>query len=208
MVDWPAVLLVLTIYIPGVILPGPNMIAVSHWAISVSRKHALMLVAGIVLVNIFWATSAILGLGAIFKLFPWAALLVKSVGALYLVWFGIRLIRNSKNELAKGKEPASKSLRSAFFNGVSVNLANPKSIAFYAAVFSAAAPEQVSFLTLLAMLAVVVTIASLWYGSVAIVFSKTQVSNAFQKVKVYFDRACGTVIIVLGLKQALATSSL
>jgi arginine exporter protein ArgO len=50
------------------------------------------LVAGIVLVNLFWATCAIAGIGVVFAAFPWAALIVKVLGAAYLMWFGFRLL--------------------------------------------------------------------------------------------------------------------
>ena len=118
MIDWPAVLVVFTIYIAGVVIPGPNFVAVTHTAISSTRKHALALVAGIVLVNLFWASSAIIGLGVVFKLFPWVAFFAKAIGALYLIWFGVRLIIRAKINSASTNQVAKQSVKSAFINGV------------------------------------------------------------------------------------------
>ena len=92
MIDMQAVLAVFTVYIVGVVIPGPNFVAVAHKAVSARRSEAFALVAGIVLVNLFWASSALLGVGIIFALFPWLALAVKVAGAGYLLWFGYRLI--------------------------------------------------------------------------------------------------------------------
>lgn len=100
MVNWPAVTAVFSVYCAGVIIPGPNFVAVAHKAVSATTAHALMLVGGIVVVNLFWATCAILGIGAVFSLLPWLAFVVKCLGAGYLVWFGMRLI------FASGKPPA------------------------------------------------------------------------------------------------------
>ena len=207
MVDWNSVFVVFSIYIAGVIIPGPNFVAVTHEAVSSSRRHALALVAGIVVVNIFWASSALLGLSAVFKLFPWLALLVKVLGSVYLIWFGVQLIKNAKKSEMGSRLTKNSSTRASFRTGLIVNIANPKSIAFYAAVFSAAAPPSVNFSTLLAMVCVVLVIASTWYGTVAILFSSPAVSKVFQSLKVWFDRFCGTTIVMLGLKQAFNSSS-
>ena len=82
MIDMQAVLAVFTVYIVGVVIPGPNFVAVAHKAVSARRSEAFALVAGIVLVNLFWASSALLGVGIIFALFPWLAL-AKVAGAGY-----------------------------------------------------------------------------------------------------------------------------
>ena len=92
MIDMSAVLAVFTVYIVGVVIPGPNFVAVAHKAVSARRTEAFALVAGIVLVNLFWASSALLGIGVVFALFPWLAMAIKVAGAGYLMWFGYRLI--------------------------------------------------------------------------------------------------------------------
>lgn len=91
MIDMQAVLAVFTVYIVGVVIPGPNFVAVAHKAVSARRSEAFALVAGIVLVNLFWASSALLGVGIIFALFLVGAS-GKVAGAGYLLWFGYRLI--------------------------------------------------------------------------------------------------------------------
>jgi threonine/homoserine/homoserine lactone efflux protein len=69
-IDSSAVLGVLSVYVAGVVIPGPNFVAVAHKAASTTRTEALAVVAGIVLVNLFWASCAILGVGIVFAAFP------------------------------------------------------------------------------------------------------------------------------------------
>ena len=95
MIDGSAVLGVFSVYVAGVVIPGPNFVAVAHKAASATRVEALAMVGGIVLVNLFWASCAILGVGIVFTAFPWLALAVKVAGAGYLIWFGGRLIVNA-----------------------------------------------------------------------------------------------------------------
>jgi threonine/homoserine/homoserine lactone efflux protein len=94
-IDGSAVVGVFSVYIAGVVSPGPNFVAVAHKAASATRIEALAMVAGIVLVNLFWASCAILGVGIVFATFPWLALVVRIAGACYLLWFGGRLIFNA-----------------------------------------------------------------------------------------------------------------
>lgn len=183
MIDMPAVLAVFTVYIVGVVIPGPNFVAVAHKAVSARRSEAFALVAGIVLVNLFWASSALLGIGIIFALFPWLALAVKVAGAGYLLWFGYRLIAQAAPSSAPSTVTGKSGFRVAFLQGIATNIANPKSIAFYAAVFSSAAPAHVSTPTFLAMLLEVAVIASLWYGLVALVLSHAPVAGAYRRSK-------------------------
>ena len=208
MIEWNSVVIVFSVYVAGVVIPGPNFVAVAHEAISNTRKHALVLVSGIVLVNLFWAASALLGMSAVFTLFPWLALLVKFTGATYLVWFGLMLIRNANaGSSVANSDYVRTNLFVAFKKGVAVNIANPKSIAFYAAVFSAAAPKSINLATLLAMLAVVLLIAFVWYGSVALLLSSPRISKAFVRIKGWFNKICGSTIILLGIRQAFGSAS-
>jgi threonine/homoserine/homoserine lactone efflux protein len=204
MIDFSAVAAVFSVYVVGVVIPGPNFVAVAHKSVSATRPDAFALVAGIVVGNLFWATCAILGVGVVFAIFPWIAIGVKLAGAGYLIWFGLRLIMSAGTRpMAVQKPSASSSFGSAFMQGVATNIANPKSIAFYAAVFSTAAPAHVSAPTFLAMLATVGVVASCWYGGVALFLSHEAVSGAYRRAQKWIDRACGAVIVALGIRQAL-----
>lgn len=204
MIDSSAVLGVLSVYVAGVVIPGPNFVAVAHKAASTTRTEALAVVAGIVLVNLFWASCAILGVGIVFAAFPWLAFAVKIAGAAYLIWFGGRLIfkASAGNSQQIAQAPGG-SLRQAFAQGFATNIANPKSVAFFAAVFSSAAPPHESAGTFLAMLGMVFVVASSWYGFVALTLSHARIASAYRRSKAWVDRVCGGVIIALGVRQLI-----
>lgn len=202
MLDSTAVLTVFWVYLAGVVIPGPNFVAVVHKAVAATRSEALALVAGIVTVNLLWSGCAITGLGLVFAAFPWAALIVKILGAAYLMWFGVRLIVNGgKHPDSKADKGSVRSVRKSFWQGVVTNIGNPKSIAFYAAVFSAAAPAHVSVSTFASMLAVVVVVSLIWYGLVALALSQSRIASAYRKARKVIDRLCGGLILGLGLRQ-------
>ncbi|MCI3204256.1 MULTISPECIES: LysE family translocator [Pandoraea] len=204
MVDWSAVVTVFSVYMASAVIPGPNFVAITHKAVTGKRSDTFALVAGIVMVNLFWATCAMLGVGAVFAIFPWLAVGVRIAGAAYLIWFGLRLVMSARATPAEaGHPPKAPRFRAAFLQGIATNIANPKSIAFYAAVFSSAVPAHVSTQTFFAMLATVGTAATCWYGAVALVLSHAAIAAAYRRAKAWIDLTCGGLMIALGIRQAL-----
>ena len=117
MINSSAVATVFTVYAVGVVIPGPNFVAVVHRAVSGTRSDALALVAGIVAVNLFWATCAILGIGVIFKDFPVARCRRQACGCglSRLVWAAAHCKGSSKRHhrsAASGSPAVSRSVSS------------------------------------------------------------------------------------------------
>jgi threonine/homoserine/homoserine lactone efflux protein len=204
MLDTTAIFSAAAVCLAGVMSPGPNFVAVSHRAISSSRAEALAMVFGIAMVNTLWATLALFGLSVLIATLPWLAWSIKVLGATYLVWFGIQLLRRSGQPLRPRELAASgTTFRSALRDGIVTNLANPKSMAFYASVFSGAVPANASAETLLAMVAMVGVIAILWYGGVALALSAERMAELYRRGKKIIERTCGLFLILLGGRQAL-----
>jgi threonine/homoserine/homoserine lactone efflux protein len=203
-IDSSAVLAVFSVYVAGVVIPGPNFVAVAHKAVSSTRTEALAVVAGIVLVSLCWATCAILGVGIVFAAFPWMALVVKIAGAAYLMWFGCRLIVKARaSESGMAQAGVTGGLRKAFVQGFATNITNPKSVAFFAAIFASATPAHMSPVTFAAMLAMVAVVATTWYGFVALVLSHGGIASAYRGYRAWIDRGCGGLIVALGIRQLL-----
>lgn len=204
MFDTAAVFSAAIVCLAGVMSPGPNFVAVTHRAISSSRMEAVAMVLGIAMVNTLWATMALFGLSLLIATAPCLFWSIKIMGAAYLVWFGIQLLRRSDSPIPSGQAKASgTTFRLALRDGIVTNLANPKSMAFYASVFSGAVPTDASAETLLAMVVMVGAIAVLWYGSVALTLSAERMADLYRKGKLIIERSCGLFLILLGTRQGL-----
>lgn len=204
MLDTVAVLSAAVVCLAGVMSPGPNFVAVTHRAISSSRHEAVAMVFGIALVNTLWATMALFGLSLLVTTLPWLFWSIKLMGAAYLVWFGIQLLKRSGQPLKSREVSISVStFPSALRDGVATNLANPKSMAFYASVFSGAVPADASMETLFAMVVMVGVIAVLWYGCVALALSMDRMAKLYRQGKTMIERTCGVFLILLGGRQGL-----
>jgi len=204
MLDTTAVLSAAVVCLAGVMSPGPNFVAVTHRAVSSSRVEAVTMVFGIAMVNALWAAMALFGLSVLVTSLPWLFWSIKLMGAAYLVWFGFQLLKRSSQPLKPRELLASaSSFPSALRDGIATNLANPKSMAFYASVFSGAVPANASMETLLAMIVMVGVISVLWYGIVALVLSADRMANFYRQGKTVVERTCGLFLILLGGRQGL-----
>jgi len=115
--------------------PGPGNLLVISYSIRYEKGEAFLLILGILAGLFTLSTVAITGVGALLAksemLFRW----VQLAGAAYILYLGISLFRTPS--IPNQSEPgSSKSGRFRFFfDGIVVAVANPKSIAFFAALF-------------------------------------------------------------------------
>jgi len=203
-----AVAIVAAIAGVGIVSPGPDFIAVTYASVTGSRRQAAAVAAGVVLGNGVWAGAALLGVGALFALFPSLFVAIKTIGALYLLWLGSRLLRSARLPLpAAGSSSTSRSFVSAFSKGLSTTMANPKAAIYYASALSTAAPAAASWWLLAAMLASVIVVAALWFTFVVQVLTRPRAAAAFRRFKVYFESLFGVLLVSFGLRQLLGRAT-
>ncbi|KZM47445.1 LysE family translocator [Labrenzia sp. OB1] len=113
-------------------IPGPTVMLVVSYALTQGRKSALASVLGVGLGDATAATASLLGLGAILAASTTAFAALKWIGAIYLIWLGIRMWRSRPVALGAHKVadiPAWKIFWHAYF----VTALNPKGIVFFMA---------------------------------------------------------------------------
>jgi threonine/homoserine/homoserine lactone efflux protein len=115
------------------IIPGPTILLVISQAVTHGRRSVVPLVIGVFLGDFTAMTLSLLGLGALMSASAALFTIFKWVGALYLIYLGVKLWKlNSENNSVqyKAKNTSARSLlRSSFI----VTALNPKGIAFFVA---------------------------------------------------------------------------
>lgn len=189
----------------GILSPGPDFIAVSYASITGSRRDAVAVAAGVVVGNGIWAGAALLGVGTLFALFPSIFMTIKTLGAIYICWLGLQLLRNARKPFPAGVPGAmSGSLSARFSKGLSTTMSNPKAAIYYASALSSAAPAAAGFTLLAGMLMAVIFVASVWFAVVVYVLSTPKAAAVFRRFKVYFESLFGVVLVSFGLRQMTA----
>ena len=120
--------------------PGPAVLMAISNSLSVGPRRAMVGSLGnaIGLLAVSAATTA--GLGVLLSTSAQAFLVVKLMGACYLVWLGVKQWRQgARMSMANGDaaaaEVAGLSRRALFLRGIMVALTNPKAILFFTALF-------------------------------------------------------------------------
>ena len=126
--------------IVGVLLaqvtPGPNMMAVSSYALGAGRRAGVLVAAGVASGVFVWAVSFAFGIGAILKMFPATLVAMKLIGGLYLLFMAARAIRSAFRPASGGaaRAVARSSGTRAYLVGVLVVLTNPKAALMWVAI--------------------------------------------------------------------------
>lgn len=113
------------------LIPGPDLVLILHTSSSLGRGHGLATAIGLAIARGLHVALAGLGLAALFVAAPWLFDAVRYVGAAYLVWMGVQLIRTKSSSSVKHQESSlNGSYYLAWRRGLLTNLLNPKSLLF------------------------------------------------------------------------------
>jgi threonine/homoserine/homoserine lactone efflux protein len=112
-------------------IPGPAVLYIVFQSAEQGRRVGLASVAGVHLGTLVHVAAASAGLSAVIVASSFAFSVVKYAGAAYLVYLGIRKLRerNEEMRIERRREP----LRRAFMRGTIVNALNPKTALFFLA---------------------------------------------------------------------------
>jgi threonine/homoserine/homoserine lactone efflux protein len=110
----------------AMITPGPDMLFVLGCGMRGGPRAGLLATAGIATSEAVHVAVAAAGLVALFEAVPAAYTTVRIIGAAYLIYLGLQMIRH-RGTAAEGPAPAD---RRAYLSGLMTNLLNPKMVTF------------------------------------------------------------------------------
>jgi threonine/homoserine/homoserine lactone efflux protein len=188
-----------------IVTPGQDMILVMSRSVAQGARAGVATAAGVSVGLVGHTVLATLGLGALLRTSEWLFVALKLVGAAYLLYLGIGLLRTKHGALALGSM-APRSVDKLFFDGALSNLSNPKIAVFYFAFLpqfvspSARQPTLTIFALGLAF-AVLTFLIKAPVGLFAGALSGWLRARPGALAWVY--RCSGAILIALGLKLAL-----
>ena len=190
---------VFAIFIPALILPGPDFVAVVRSSMTHGTRAGLLTTTGVSLGLCLYATLSLLGLSAILVQYQWLTWAVRVLGGAYLIFLGIKLLRAKPQAIDLDPANAPSRHRAVLF-GFLVTLTNPKAIVLFASVFATAVTASTP-LWLMGLMIGLVTASSLaWYSCVSLFMSSGPVMRRFQRARHWIERAAGVCFIGLGGK--------
>jgi len=113
-----------------IVTPGQDMVLVMSRSIAQGAAAGVVTAAGVSVGLVGHTVLATLGLGAILRTSEWLFLALKLVGAAYLIYLGVALLRTKATKLVV-QVSAKRSLMRLFVDGALSNISNPKIAVFY-----------------------------------------------------------------------------
>ena len=168
---------------------------------SSARKAAL----GVALCCLIWGACVALGLGMLMTSSITAFVVVKTLGAIYLLWQGFMMLRKpSELDAQPNEAPVSSNLsakHAAFFQGFWTNVLNPKVGVFYVTLLPQFSVPNVNAGLYMFCLAVIHVLLSLIWFMLLIAAGQTSM-NAWRHpaTGTWMNRVTGVILIGFGLK--------
>ncbi|MDM5077596.1 LysE family transporter [Aeromonas media] len=191
----------------AVISPGPDFAMVSRNSLLLSRRTGVLTALGIAAGVCVHVSYTLLGVGLLIQQSLWLFNLIKLVGAAYLIFLGIKMLRaqpETGEELAS--QPALSSL-GALRTGFLTNVLNPKTTIFIVSLFMQVVQPQTPLVVQLGYGAFIVLAHALWFSVVALFFSSASVRSHLLAVRHWIDRIFGGLLVGFGMLLALTQPS-
>lgn len=114
-------------------VPGPGMLYAAAQTLASGRKAGWCSALGFHVAGLGHIAAAAFGVSALLAVVPPLFTAMKLVGAAYLIWLGIRYLREPRSIGSTPRKPSATTARKALRDSVIVEAMNPKTALFYLA---------------------------------------------------------------------------
>ena len=183
--------------------PGPNgLLALTHGAIYGHKKTLYTIGGGVIGFTLLIALS-MFGIGALLKASSGALLLLKWLGAGYLIWLGIQLWRAPGMQLKATAGEPEKSGSALFRLGLLSALANPKVLLFFGAFLSQFIDPGTDLLPQFFIMAM--TFAAVeFFVEYTLASIAHRIRPMLERQGTQFNRLCGGLFVLIGTALPVA----
>ncbi len=151
-------------------IPSTSVALVVARSATMNLANGVAVSMGIVVGDLIFVMLAILGLTALSGMMGSLFFAIKFAAGIYLIWFGITLIRSRTKKITFEYSGASNGIFASFLAGLFVTLGDVKAIFFYASLFPAFV--DVSALTL-PDISVILLVTVVTVGGVKLIYAFT-----------------------------------
>jgi threonine/homoserine/homoserine lactone efflux protein len=189
------------------VTPGLDTALVLRSSLRDGRRAALLTALGVNAGVLVWGVAAAVGVSALLAASATAFLVVRLVGAVYLVWLGVRMLSSAwrgQTHADATSEAPSHTLAASFRRGLLTNLLNPKVGAFYVALLPQFMVQGVPPALMGVLLAGVHNIEGLvWFGVLILGSHSARRLLQAPAARRVVDAITGSVLLGFGAKLAL-----
>lgn len=219
--DFTTWLSLVTICTLGAMSPGPSIAIIIQITAKGGRIQGMVAALAHGIGIGCYALLAAAGLAVIIKQSPVLFESLKLLGAVFLVYLGIKALGVNMPNLhvpgfrrPESKEPTTETLHStdqqkvtrssnSFIIGFLTAFLNPKVALFFLALFSQFVSDQAGFMEKMLMASTAATIDALWYCLIALIASEKTLVKKFSGYGNLLQKMFGLLLIALAIRVAL-----
>lgn len=186
---------VITITLLAVISPGPDFAMVTRNSLMLSRRAGVLTALGIGLGVLVHVTYTLVGVGLLIQQSLWLFNAIKLVGAVYLIYLGVKMLRaKPAGPLADSTVASLSDAAGALRTGFLTNALNPvNAVPLLLGQYGADWPPPAA--------------SMFGFSLVALCFSAGAVRDRLLAVRHWIDRAFGGLLVGFGVLLAVARGS-
>ena len=186
-----------------VISPGPNSVLIIKTAGSKGKKASLENIFGLVSATFIHGLISILGLSAIILQSAKLFMLIKYIGAAYLLYLGVKTIlstlnkRAEKNKINSYDNVKKTTFQRNFIEGFLTQILNPKVSMFYLAAFPQFINFELANYYIIAFLLVGIHSLTifLWFLGVTVFIERIKSFSKNKTFGIWFQRLSGSLLV-------------
>lgn len=182
-------------WIAAIVSPGPDLAQVIRVSAR-STRSGVWAALGIMTGNAIWAAASLLGLAALINTYPAILAVLQILGGSYLVYMGVNSLRTTTESEGAPQRTQPMTPSQAWRAGVATNLANPKAILFFGAIFAQFITPEMTAAWGLAIFVAMVLIGLVWFLAVAL--ATHTATRMILKNANLIDKIIGVVFVALG----------
>ncbi len=196
----------------AVVAPGPDFAMTISQSVRFGRSAGIYTALGIgagISVHVIYT---VLGVGALLHTSATAMNVARMVGALYISYLAIKLLRAQPAAQAKTaglhKEQQPQNRWKSFSIGFLTNATNPKATLFFLAIFTTMVSTSTPLWVQAGYGVWMCLVNALWFVIVALFFSNPNIRASFLKAGHWFERSMGALLLIFAIKLFVDTSFL
>ncbi len=185
--------------------PGPDFVVVVKNSLCRSRKEAIKCSFGVCAGILFHVSYCVLGLAFIIAKSILLFNVIKYLGAFYLMYIGIKNIKSKQLpvSITEAQDEVVTAKRSAFMEGLLVNILNPKCTLFMLSIFTVVLDVNSSMLLRAGYGVEIALIGLLWFILLSCGITLAPVQQALKNMQNAISKITGAILLALGLNIAL-----
>lgn len=184
----------------GAMSPGPSLAVVVKNTVARGRRDGVLTGIGHGLGVGLYAFGAVAGLQVLIQGYE---RVLTTLGALYLVWMGARILVATWRARPAPRPSAAESeqgrgARSGFLEGFLIAFLNPKIAVFFLALLAQFVPAEAGFVERTGVALLAMAIDTTWYVVAALALAASGAARLLDGYGVWLDRLFGLLIAAIG----------